>query len=100
MQIQSCIITENELKIFLEKYTLDYMQKSPHKRKQELNEFLSGKQLDEKCENLVREKIKWLDFYITYNKKENDNFHQNKTIHRRCFGSDDVMDHCPLGGFR
>lgn len=98
MQMQQCIITENELKAFLEKYTLDYMQKCPHKRKQELNKFLSGKQLDEKCENLVREKIKWLDFYITHNKEENDKFHQNKPFHRGGFGSD-VMDHFPLRAF-
>lgn len=91
-------MTENELKQFLEKYTLDYMQKSPHKRKVELKEFISDRYLNEKCEELVEEKFKWLDYYIDSNKKEADDYTQNKKTYRGGFGND-VMNHFPLRAF-
>ena len=94
-----CIMKEKELEVFLEKYTLDYMQKCPHRRKLELEEFIAGKYLNEKAEELVKEKMKWLDYYITSNKKEADKYYQHKPINRGGFGND-LMDHFPLGGFR
>ena len=90
---------EKELEDFLENYTLDYMQKCPHRRKLELEEFIADKYLNEKAEELVKEKMKWLDYYISYNITEADKYHKQKPIYRSGFG-EDLMDHFPLEGFR